>query len=610
MDAFPEHSVLSAAAGEPVVSAHGAGRDERSESPAETLWVVADASPSQPFADEEGDGWASLPVELLTRILARLPLSDRAAAAWACSGWRAAAASPALWTALSFADSAPSAAACLDDAAFAQLAARARGRLVRLDASALPRVSPDALVAAARASASTLEELRASEEAPLWSAAHVLQLAACCRACRLLEVGTALDSLDACAALLALLPRGVRMPRLELRGLALSAEDAAALGASLRRYAPLKALSLAGCRLGDAPTGMLLGALRGHPALEALNLSACAIGPGGATAVAAALQHDALALRALRMSDNGVFAEGARALGIALRRNRSLASLTLASCGLGLAGARSIAGALRHNRALRVLDLNGNRLTDAGAAAVAEAVAAGAAGAARHAAAARAAMAATASADAAERGALPAMPPAPPAVAALTTLRLRHNGISDAGCAALASALRCNPPPPLQELDLRLNAARAPGVEALAAALSGNDVVTKVLLSGNALEAETALKIDAACGDGRLQLWEPGWVPAPRAAGTRVGGLGIESEAHAMAAAEAPAWAHGWWAAGAGGLDAAAVPGGGAAAAAATATAQRNSRQRVMSVLRAVLAAIALALGAFFAAAAYRRWIL
>jgi hypothetical protein len=29
-----------------------------------------------------------------------------------------------------------------------------------------------------------------------------------------------------------------------------------------------------------------------------------------------------------------------------------------------------------------------------------------------------------------------------------------------------------------------------------------------------------------------------------------------------------------------------------------------------MSVLRAVLAAIALALGAFFAAAAYRRWIL
>ena len=569
-----------------------------------------------PPAEPQAAGWAALPIELLLRVLSRLSLADRAAAAAACAGWRAVAASPPLWRALSFADCPPHVTGRLDDAGFAALAGRCRG-LVRVDASALPRVSPAAIVAAARDAGATLEELRAVDDAQLWSAAHVLQAAAGCRALRCLEVSAAVDSLDAAAALLSLLPRGVRVPRLELRGLALSPEDAAALGASLRRYAPLKALSLAGCRLGDAPTGMLLGALRGHPSLEALNLSACAIGPGGATAVAAALQHDALPLRALRMSDNGVFAEGARSLGIALRRNRSLASLTLSSCGLGVAGARSLAGALRHNRTLRVLDLNGNRLGDAGAVLVAEAVAAGAAGAARAAAATRAVVFAAArdaaDVDAAERGALPQLVPPhrPAAAAALTTLRLRHNGISDPGVAALAAALRCNPPPPLQELDLRLNAVRTAGAEALAAALSGNAVVTKVLLSGNALEAEAALKIDSACGDGRLQLWEPGWVPAP--IGTRVGALGIESEAHALAAAEAPAWARstwegGWWSGGTEGERGAA--GGGAAAQVSGVDVQCRANPRSAMLLRALLAAIALGLGAFFAAAAYRRWIL
>jgi hypothetical protein len=173
--------------------------------------------------------------------------------------------------------------------------------------------------------------------------------------------------------------------------------------------------------------------------------------------------------------------------------------------------------------------------------------------------------------------------------------------------AARAAALRCNPPPPLQELDLRLNAVRAAGAEALAAALSGNALVSKVLLSGNALEAEAALKIDSACGDGRLQLWEPGWVPAP--IGTRVSALGIESEAHALAAAEAPTWARSTWEGGwynGGGTTEAQA----AAAAAAEGGVRCRASARSALLLRALLAAIALGLGAFFAAAAYRRWIL
>jgi hypothetical protein len=580
--------------------------------------------PPAAAAASSGDGWESLPYELLLRILSRLPLSDRAAAASACVAWRAAAAAPSLWTELSFAGCGPAAAQRLTDFTFRALAARCRGGLTRLDVSALPNISPDAVVAVAKASRASLLELRALDDAQLWTAAHVLQTASACCALRSAEVGARVTSLDAGAALLALAPRGVRVPRLEFRGLVLSPEDAAALGATLRRYTPLRALSLAGCRLGDAPTGFLVGALRGHPTLEALNLSACSIGPGGTTAVAAALQHDALPLRALRLSDNGVFAEGARALGIALRRNRSLASLTLASCGLGVAGGRSIAAALRHNRALRVLDLNGNRLTDEGAAAIAEALAAGAAAGARAAAAARAlalaaAAAAADAAEAAERGAA-LLPLAPPAGAALTTLRLRHNGVGDVGCAALAAVLRLQPSPPLVELDLRLNAARGSGAEALAAALSGNATCTRILLSGNALEPDVAMKLHAA-GDGRLHLWDA-WSPprdvAPASASASASAASAaaqEQYAYGMDGAASggasdmgwDAWAT-WWD---GGAAAAALPAvardapaapprwqlAALAAAGARARAQLARSERLLKV---ALAAITLAVGALF----------
>jgi hypothetical protein len=206
-------------------------------------------------------------------------------------------------------------------------------------------------------------------------------------------------------------------------------------------------------------------------------------------------------------------------------------------------------------------------------------------------------------------------------VASLTTLRLRHNGVGDAGCAALAAALRLSPP--LLELDLRLNAARGAGAEAMAAALSLNSVCQRILLSGNALDADVALKIHAS-GDARLQLWDA-WAPPPAAAllpppegDTADGATAAAALALARASAHAgdAGWDSGWWD---GGIAAGAIPTvapetGPALArwrASALATIAARSRAQLARgelLVRLLMAAITLTVAALFAFV-YRKWL-
>jgi len=135
-----------------------------------------------------------------------------------------------------------------------------------------------------------------------------------------------------------------------------------------------------------------------------------------------------------------------------------------------------LAAALRHNSSLQWLELNNNAIGDVGATALADAIAAGA-----------------------------TQQQSGPGTAALRTLRLRHNAISDEGFMALANALMANPP--LSELDVRLNTAHGAGASALVSSLSDNTHCSCLLLSGNMLTRDEAVKLQRVAA-GRVRAAE------------------------------------------------------------------------------------------------------
>ena len=445
--------------------------------------------PSPPHAPDAASTalsppWHTLPAELLHRILVLLPLDDRAAAGAVCTVWHTTASRSSLWTSLDLSACAPQLRARLTDSRLACLLATAHSRAAAgvelLDVSDCRSLSQEGMLAACRTPpiCGSVRHLRAMGDAPLLSAGHMLQLKQCCSRLVELSAGCHCPTVDAALVVLAQRSAGVRIARLELLGLPLlAATDAMRLAHGTHAHGThLTALSLAGCHIGDEACTTLLGSLRGHAVLRALNLDGCGLGPDGCTAVAAAIQHNALPLRSLRLGHNALFADGARSLAAALQRNTSLVSLSLGSCSLGAVGAKFLAAALRHNSSLQWLELNNDAIGDVGATALADAIAAGA-----------------------------TQQQSGPGTAALRTLRLRHNAISDEGFMALANALMANPP--LSELDVRLNTAHGAGASALVSSLSDNTHCSCLLLSGNMLTRDEAVKLQRVAA-GRVRAAE------------------------------------------------------------------------------------------------------
>ena len=206
-----------------------------------------------------------------------------------------------------------------------------------------------------------------------------------------------------------------------------------------------------------------------HTALAELSLIG-GLGPDSARALADGLRANS-SVTSLSLVGTPIGEEGASALSTALATDAMLTTLSLPYCGIGPAGGVALAGALRTNTALRYLDLTGNHLC--GKQQLPGGVWDG-----EH----------TAVAMAALADALPH--------SAVTSLNLRHNELEDAGCVALAAALRADAP--LATLNLQLNSLGDAGAIALLDSLETNTSARSIDLRENKL-GKAAIK-DAQSG--------------------------------------------------------------------------------------------------------------
>ncbi|XP_026135391.1 NACHT, LRR and PYD domains-containing protein 12-like [Carassius auratus] len=203
-----------------------------------------------------------------------------------------------------------------------------------------------------------------------------------------------------------------------------------ALASALRSNpSHLRQLDLTGNKLGDSVK--LLSAVLEDPhcKLERLWLSDCGITDEGCAALTSAMKSNPSHLRQLSLSGNKLGDSGFKPLSAILLDPRcKLEILWLSYCGITDEGCAALASALRSNPShLRQLVLTGNKLGDS-------------------------------------VNLLSAVLEDPHCK--LERLRLLYCGITDEGCAALASALRSNPSH-LRELDLSENKLGKSGVKSL-----------------------------------------------------------------------------------------------------------------------------------------------
>ncbi|XP_058609318.1 NLR family CARD domain-containing protein 3-like isoform X5 [Onychostoma macrolepis] len=234
-----------------------------------------------------------------------------------------------------------------------------------------------------------------------------------------------------------LLSDGLKDPRCKLEKLWLSKcgvtdEGCAALASALRSNpSHLRYLHLSGNKLGASGVNLLSDGLKDPRCkLEILRLSNCGVTDEGCAALASALRSNPSHLRYLDLSGNNLGASGVNLLSNGLKDPRcKLEKLWLMDCGVTDEGCAALASALRSNPShLRELYLSFNKL---GASAV------------------------NLLSDGLKDP-----------CCKLETLGLRDCGVTDEGCAALASALRSNPSH-LRELDLSFNKLGASAVNLL-----------------------------------------------------------------------------------------------------------------------------------------------
>ncbi|CAM4639780.1 unnamed protein product [Leuciscus chuanchicus] len=204
----------------------------------------------------------------------------------------------------------------------------------------------------------------------------------------------------------------------------------AALTSALRSNpSHLRELDLTGNKLGTSGVNLLSGVLTDSQCkLETLRLRFCGVTDEGGAALASALRSNPSHLRELDLTGNKLGTSGLNLLSDGLKDPHcKLEILRLSDCGVTDEGCAALASALRSNPShLRELDLSGNKLGVTGVKLLSDVL--------------------------------------KDPYCKLETLRLRYCGVTDEGCAALASALRSNPSH-LRELNLTGNNLGVSGVK-------------------------------------------------------------------------------------------------------------------------------------------------
>lgn len=245
----------------------------------------------------------------------------------------------------------------------------------------------------------------------------------------------------------------------------LPGEDAAPASVGAAKT-PIRELRLA--RSGPSFDGKACAALlapliqpEGTLALATLGLAFNPLGSAGGVALGAAMQSGRLPhLQHLQLFGCGLGADGATALARGLPNTRALAHLDLSDNGLGEAGGCAVASELHMIPSLTELLLARNQLGDTAAHALATALV--------------------------KRGRVAAGGGA--GGCRLVLLCLSHNGVRNAGAAALADALGASPPHgnrTLTRLELRANKLSQPALVAFGDALVSNPKLTALDLSAN-----------------------------------------------------------------------------------------------------------------------------
>jgi len=194
--------------------------------------------------------------------------------------------------------------------------------------------------------------------------------------------------------------------------------------------------------------------------VQVLNVSNNKLGNGGAAAIARVIEACSPSLLSVDMRVNKISCRGAEHLGMALRTNSTLTSLSISSNDFGADAAAWIASALEVNHVLQTLALDYNMIGDEGAEKMASALAKN---------------------------------------TVLATLLMRSNEIRAPGAASLASALEVNRT--ITALDVSTNDIGDNGAEAFLVALRTNHVITRLDMFGCEMGPRTAAAVRAALQD-------------------------------------------------------------------------------------------------------------
>lgn len=159
----------------------------------------------------------------------------------------------------------------------------------------------------------------------------------------------------------------------------LGAGEADMLARALERNPAVTSLNLEGNAVGDDGAKSLADALVINTCLEHLNLKDTNIGPMGTAAISEALAFKKHGLQHLSLHACPIGDQGAAAVAEMLLTNSALESLDLRNTGIGPTGTRLLSRGLckgpEGGCSLATLDLRGNDMRDAGASAVADALA-------------------------------------------------------------------------------------------------------------------------------------------------------------------------------------------------------------------------------------------
>jgi hypothetical protein len=328
--------------------------------------MAATAAPVAAVAERASSALSPLPRFLVLDIFSLLPVDARARAACVCRGWHATLLEPSLWTRL---DVSPSSGVRVrvTVAVLRGAAAKARGRLVALDASGCDNVNFDALLAVVRAFAGALRELRlgmshtlnAGDVDRLLEAAP--QLAVCHAHALDLDVAAFTDARR-------MLRNEPPFQALRLRGLSVTfpadADEASvvALAADLAAHASLRCVQLRYAPLATpaALEAVVDAALTRQ--MVSVRFPCCRFATAAAAPALARLLGGGGALTELFISKNRLLlldAPAAALLADALRANTTLTELSLFSVALwrDAHAAAALLAALTGHASLRSLSL-------------------------------------------------------------------------------------------------------------------------------------------------------------------------------------------------------------------------------------------------------------